>query len=99
MAFPAELGKLKSLRRLSLMSCGLCAVPAFVGERESLGLRDLYHNDDQVFATLDILVKGCPGLREVKSSKPQTPESRGQLGGFMRKLFAGNPTAKVSFKE
>ena len=35
-AFPAELGRLKSLRVLSLSFCGLGAVPAFVGELESL---------------------------------------------------------------
>jgi Leucine-rich repeat (LRR) protein len=35
-AFPAELGEMKSLRALGLAGCGLRAVPAFVGELESL---------------------------------------------------------------
>ena len=43
-AFPAALGKLKSLRFLSLHRCGLRAVPAFVGELESLEELDLALN-------------------------------------------------------
>jgi len=35
-AFPAELGKMKSLRELGLHHCALRAVPAFIGELKSL---------------------------------------------------------------
>jgi hypothetical protein len=98
-AYPAELGKLKSLRYLELSDCGLRAVPAFLGELESLEILHLSRNDKQIYATLDILIKGCPRLSEVTLERPKTPESRAHIEGFVRKLLAGNPNAVVIFDE
>ena len=98
--FPAELGKMKSLRVLILSHCGLRTVPAFVGELESLELLDLSYNDVQIDATLDSLIKGCPRLREVwlcsgLHSATWTPATRAQLEVFKARLRAENPNAKV----
>ena len=102
-AFPAELGKMKSLRVLSLASCNLRIVPAFVGELESLEALDLSWNNFQIDAPLDFLIKGCPRLREVALRRwpyegPRTPESLVHLGAFKAKLLAGNPNAKVVYE-
>ena len=45
-AFPAALGKLKSLRELYLGICGLRAVPAFIGKLSRLTRLNLGHNED-----------------------------------------------------
>ena len=102
-AFPAELGKMKSLRVLSLASCNLRIVPAFVGELESLEALDLSWNNFQIDAPLDFLIKCCPRLREVALRRwpyegPRTPESLVHLGAFKAKLLAGNPNAKVVYE-
>ena len=90
-----------SLQVLALSYCGLRAVPAFVGELQSLERLELSYNR-QIYATLDILIKGCPRLRDVRLSRgpdapPLTPELWAHLGGFMRKLVAENPNISVSF--
>ena len=41
MAFPAELGRMKSLRALDLRNCGLRTVPAFVCKPKSLNILNL----------------------------------------------------------
>ena len=95
-AFPAELGRMKSLRYLSIADCGLRAVPAFVGELRSLETLHLVYNDDlQLDATLDLLVEGCPRLRTVLLLKGATRagsfwtwESLARLGAFKSKLRA-----------
>jgi len=97
-AFPAELGKMKSLRVLDLSHCGLRTVPAFVGELQSVERRILFDNDEQICATLDILIEGCPCLRQVRLSdrySSWTPESRAHLEAFKARLLAKNPNAKV----
>ena len=103
-AFPAELGRMKSLRELGLSSCGLRAVPAFVGGLESLGILQILRNDEQIYATLDVLIEGCPRLREVglcsgPNDGPLTPESRAHLEAFAAKLLAKDPNAVVIFEE
>jgi hypothetical protein len=67
-AFPAELKGMKSLRELSFEWCGLRRVPAFIGELKSLECLDLSWNLPlQIDAlTFDLLLEGCPRLREVK---------------------------------
>ena len=63
---------MKSLRVLNLSFGGLLAVPAFVGELESLG--NLYLSDEtalQIDAPLFFLIRGCPRLREVKLILPR----------------------------
>ena len=103
-AFPAELGKLKALRELFLGFCDLRAVPAFVGELESLAILDLSDNNPlQIHAPLDFLIEGCPRLREVQLGKahsrdPWTPESLTHLKAFKAKLLAKNPDAKVFYE-
>ena len=99
-AFPAELGNMKSLRELSLSSCGLRTVPAFVGELESLEVLDLTENDVQIYTSLDFLVEGCPRLRKVRVSKEPhsacwTRESLAHLDAFKAKLLAVSPNAEV----
>jgi hypothetical protein len=97
-AFPAELGKLKSLRALVLSHCGLRTVPSFVGGLQSLERLALFDNDEQICATLDILIEGCPCLRQVRLSdrcSSWTPESRAHLEAFKARLLAKNPNAKV----
>ena len=47
-AFPADLGKMTSLRYLELRNCCLRAVPAFICELESLELLDLSENLFQI---------------------------------------------------
>ena len=97
-AFPAELGKLKSLRALVLSHCGLRTVPSFVGGLQSLERLALFDNDEQICATLDILIEGCPCLRQVRLSdrcSSWTPESRAHLEAFKATLLAKNPSAKV----
>ena len=52
---------------LNLLGCGLRAVPAFVGELESFEVLDLCQNYLQIdAATFDVLIEGCPRLREVR---------------------------------
>ena len=99
-AFPAELGNMKSLRDLNLTSCGLRAVPAFVGMLKALEFLDLSWNDEQICATLDSLVKGCPRLREVRVyNRNLQPESLAHLEAFEEKLLlAGNSSAKVIYE-
>ena len=97
-AFPAELGKLKSLRVLDLSHCGLRTVPSFVGGLQSLERLALFENDEQICATLDILLEGCPCPRQVRLSdrcSSWTPESRAHLEAFKARLLAKNPNAKV----
>ena len=102
--FPAELGKLKSLRRLSLNGC-FRSVPARVSKFKSLeSLRLAFHADAQIGAPLDFLIEGCPRLREVELRKrtdegPWTPESLALLEGFKTKLLAKNPSAEVTFMD
>ena len=89
---------MKSLRVLNLSSCYLRAVPAFVGELESLEVLNLAWSDFEIDATtLEFLISGCPRLREAKLDKPKTPESRAHLEAFKARLRAENPDAKVSF--
>ena len=103
-AFPAALGRKTSLRDLNLRYCGLRAVPAFVGELESLESLDLSLNELQIDATtLDFLIERCPRLRVVKLQKrfraaPWTPESRAHLEAFKARLLAKNPNAKVLYE-
>ena len=99
-AFPAELGKMKSLRVLDLSFCCLRAVPAFVGELESLEIFYLCDNDHlQIHAPLDFLVEGCPRLREVILCKSRNrvwdPASLERVEAFKAKLCAKNPGAEV----
>ena len=101
-AFPAELGKLKSLRELNLYYCGLRAVPAFVGKLKSLEDLELSfaHDDAQIAAQLDSLIEGCPRLRKVvlykeRNRGPWTPKSLTDLAAFKARLLAKNPSAKV----
>ena len=76
----------------------LRTVPAFVGELESLKRLDLSGNELQIYATLDVLIKGCPRLREVKLFEmSNTPESRAHLEAFKAKRPAKNPNAKVRY--
>ena len=97
-AFPAELGKMGSLQVLALSYCGLRAVPAFVGELQSLERLDLSYNDQQIFATLDILIEDCPRLREVWLYKAAySPESQAHLEAFKAKLLAKIPNARVFY--
>ena len=102
--FPAELGKLKSLRYLGLRGCSLPTVPAFIGELESLEVLDLAMNETlEVPASLDFLVRGCPRLRAVCLEKmhlrrPWTRVSLAHLKAFKRKLRARNPDANILFK-
>ena len=98
-AFPAELGKLKSLRELHLSSCDLRAVPAFVGELKSLEVLSLTHNKElQIDAPLDFLVEGCPRLREVTMhGRWWGPEALAHIKAFEAKLLAKNPNAKVIY--
>ena len=94
-AFPAELGKMKSLRVLNLTCCGLRTIPAFVGELESLEFLDLSGNDVQIYSTLDFLIESFPCLREVWLSRMRrTPESLAHLEAVKAKLLAKNPNAK-----
>ena len=52
---------------LNLLGCSLRAVPAFVGELESFEVLDLCQNYLQIdAATFDVLIEGCPRLREVR---------------------------------
>ena len=99
-AFPAELAGMESLRELNLSNCGLRAVPAFVGGLESLERLDLSHNNEEICATLDILIEGCPRLREVRLEKGYraatwTPESLARVEAFTARLLPKNPDAKV----
>ena len=65
-AFPAELGKLKSLGALDLTRCGLRTVPAFVGELKSLEVIGLTGNTElRTPDALAFLKKNCPRLRRV----------------------------------
>ena len=101
--FPAELGKLKSLRHLGLNGC-FRSVPAPVRKFKSLERLGLgFHADAQIGAPLDFLIEGCPRLREVDLRKRRghgswTPESLALLEGFKTKLLAKNPSARVWFK-
>ena len=99
-AIPAALGKLKSLRVLNLRCCGLRTFPAFVGELGSLEMLDLSFNDFQLDDAIDVLIKGCPLLRELGLYKglrtvPWTPESKAHLEVFKARLRAENPKVKV----
>ena len=104
-AFPAELGRLKSLRVLGLQCCYLRTIPAFVGDLESLEGLDLSLNYNlRIDAPLDFLVNGCPRLRVVNFWKGPIgatwpPVSLGHLQAFEAKLLAKNPNAKVSYDE
>ena len=61
---------MKSLRFLDLKFCGLRAVPASIGELESLEDLDLSsYYSAQIYAPLDFLIQGCPRLREVSPWK------------------------------
>ena len=73
------------------------AVPAFVGELESLAFLSLEGNDFQILAPLDILIKGCPRLCQVTLDRPKTLESWAHLEAFKAKLLAKNPDAKVLY--
>jgi hypothetical protein len=99
-SIPAALGKLKSLRVLNLRCCGLRSLPAFIGELRSLEMLDLSFNDFQIDDTIDVLIKGCPLLREIGLYKglrtvPWAPESRAHLEVFKAKLHVENPKVKV----
>ena len=96
-AFPAELGRMKSLRLLALAFCGLRAVPAFVGGLESLEILGLSSELQVDAATFDVPIEGCPRLRRAKlyKSEPWTPESLAHLEAFKAKLLAKNPKAVV----
>ena len=99
-AFPAELGKMKSLRDLNLSECGLSAVPAFVCELKSLESLNLsYCAEAQIRTPLDFLIKGCPRLRVVMLHKftgeGWNAASRALLKAFAAKLVAKNPDALV----
>ena len=100
-AFPAALGRLKSLRELDLSSCGLRAVPAFVGELESLEVLSLYSNNVQIDAPFDFVIEGCPRLREVwllyVLESQWKDEQQALLKTFEAKLRAKNPNAKVIY--
>ena len=103
-AFPADLGKMKSLRELNLSFCRrLSTVPAFVGELESLESLDLSWNRElQIDAPLDFLIKGCPRLRNVRMYKgggaySWTPQSLAHLEAFVAKLLEKNPNAVVCY--
>ena len=93
---------MKSLRELSFEWCGLRRVPAFIGELKSLECLDLSWNLPlQIDAlTFDLLLEGCPRLREVKLGQfrePWNPEPLAHLQAFEAKLLAKNPEAKVQF--
>ena len=90
-AFPAELGKMKSLRVHNLSGCALRTVPAFVGELESFEAVYLASRDERIRATLDILLEGCPRLGYVNLCGFRTPESQALIEAFKRKLLARNP--------
>ena len=96
-AFPAELGKLKSLRVLDLSHCGLRTVPSFVGGLQSLERLGLSSELQVDTATFDVPIEGCPRLRRAKlyKSEPWTPESLAHLEAFKAKLLAKNPKAVV----
>jgi len=96
-AFPAELGKMKSLRALVLASGGLRTVPAFVGELKSLEILDLSYNNRQIYATLDILIKDYHRLREVRlrTGLLSPPQTLAHSKAFEAKLLAKNPNAQV----
>ena len=99
-AFPAELGKMKSLRDLQLNKCGHRTVPAFVGELESLEVLNLsFVAEAQIRTPLDFLIKGCPRLRVVMLHKftgeGWNAASRALLKAFAAKLVAKNPDALV----
>ena len=104
-AFPAALGKMKSLRELDLSNCELRAVPTFVGELKSLEVLNLSWNEDlEIDSPLDFLVEGCPRLREVTMHLQQLwgserwgPESRAHLKALEAKLRTKNPNAKVIY--
>ena len=99
--FPAELGKLKSLRHLSLQG-HFRSVPAPVSKfksLESLGLA--FHADAQIGAPLDFLIEGCPRLRCVYLRKRRgdgswTRESLVLFEGFKKKLLAKDLRAEVT---
>jgi len=102
--FPAELGRMKSLRELGLSYCGFRAVPAFVGGLQSLEILYLRRNDEQIYATLDVLIEGCPRLHKVGLYRdsvegPLSPESWAHLEAFEAKLLAKDPNAVVIFEE
>ena len=93
---------MQSLQYLNLFCCGLRAVPAFVGELKSLESLLLSRNDEQIFATLDFLVKASPRLRKVFLTKrsnmaPWTPETLAHIEAFKAKLLAKNPKDKVFY--
>ena len=99
-AFPPELRKMKSLQELCLADCGLGAVPAFVGELNSLEFLDLSFNDDLQLETLDLLIEGCPSLQLVKlgrspTADPWTEESLDHIEAFIKKLIKKNKDARV----
>ena len=76
---------------------------AFVGELESLEILHLAFNDEQIYATLDFLIEGCPRLRllyllKKRDAAPRTPESLAHLEAFQAKLLAKNPNAEVVFE-
>ena len=98
-AFPAELGKMKSLRALVLASGGLRTVPAFVGELKSLEILDLSYNNRQIYATLDILIKDYHRLREVRlrTGLLSPPQTLAHSVAFEAKLLAKNPNAQVDY--
>ena len=104
-AFPAELGKLKSLRVLDLSHCGLRTVPSFVGGLQSLEVLNLAeHVDLQVDATFELLIEGCPRLRELilpkgTSTQPWTPESRAHLKARLHSEARGNPKRQCPSSE
>ena len=97
-AFPAALGKMKSLRELDLRYCGLRAVPAFIGELESLEVLHLAWNDDlEIGSPFHLLIEGCPNLREViiegcPNLREVTIRDNVEGGRFIR------PRARTSFR-
>ena len=104
-AFPAEPRKMKSLRHLRLGRCGLRTVPSFVGGLQSLEVLNLAeHVDLQVDATFELLIEGCPRLRELilpkgTSTQPWTPESRAHLKARLHSEARGNPKRQCPSSE
>ena len=78
-------------------------VPAFIGELKSLEVLDLNFNDEQIYATLEFLIEGCPRLREVRlmkwpNTEPGTPESLTHLRAFKTSLLERNLNAVVIYR-
>ena len=100
-AFPAGLGRMRSLREHNLAHCYLRTIPAFIGKLESLEVLDPSWNSIEIdAATLDSLFQGCPRLREVDffAGVLRTPESRAHIEAFAVKLRARNPNAMVRYE-